>query len=113
MNNYWDCEKDESEGEKARDGDDDDVGGFVLGSDCPEEDIAQGAVMGELPVAGEAAHQQAVGPRRQQKKAKHRPLAVTLSSTLVVISRNQLWHFMCFGSLPNIFSGSSTSIMIV
>ena len=120
MNNYWDYEKDDSEGEKAHDGDDYDVGSCVLGSGCPEEDIAQGAVMGELPVAGEAAHQQAVDPGPGAKEAaeegetqaacRDTVLNPCCHITEEVVALHVLWFLA-----KHLFriSGSSTSIMIV
>ena len=45
----------------------------MLGSGCPEEDIAQGVVMGELPETWEAAHQQAVDPGAEDAAAEGEP----------------------------------------
>ena len=52
----------ESDGEEARDGDDGNMSGWVLGSDCAQDNMAEGAVMGVLPETGETADQQTVDP---------------------------------------------------
>ena len=84
----------------------------MFGSDSGQDNMAQGAVMGVLPEAGETAHQQTVDPgdKKQQQMANNQPLSLTLSSTLVVICRKQLVQVMCLGSLSNPLSGSSIII---
>ena len=54
----------------------------MLGSDCAQDNMAQGAVVGVLPEPGETADQQTVDPGAKEKAAEGEPPAAVPHAVL-------------------------------